>query len=261
MTERAAIAARVSTQEQADSRLGLDSQLHYCTEAATREQLQCVAEPFIDDGVSGGMPLAQRPAGARLCAAIEAGEIDTVIALDQSRLFRSALDMLATLEHWTELGVRVLLVDGGWLNFADDEGWYAAGIRALTDDYFRRKTRTRTKRALAQLKTRGRSTGPAPYGYSNVVEYDSAGERVNRGAHEINETEYRVVMHVHDMAKALKPNAIARLLNEGSVPTRLGGKWSAMQVQRILARPLDREAAQRCAAVDLPPTPLRLVKS
>ena len=59
--------ARVSSEEQADSGLGLEAQRQriaaYCTMKGLR-----LAEFFENPGISGGKPLACRPAGCQLLA-------------------------------------------------------------------------------------------------------------------------------------------------------------------------------------------------
>ena len=59
---------RVSSDEQADSGLGLEAQRQriaaYCQMKGVR-----LAQGFEDPGISGGKPLASRPAGSQLLAA------------------------------------------------------------------------------------------------------------------------------------------------------------------------------------------------
>ena len=81
---------RVSSEEQADSGLGLEAQRRriaaFCQMKGVR-----LAEVFEDPGVSGGKPLATRPAGSKLLASAMKGKSLGVVAkLD--RLFRSVAD-------------------------------------------------------------------------------------------------------------------------------------------------------------------------
>src|SRR5260370_15670789 len=55
-----------------------------------------VAEIFVERGVSGSIPLAGRPQGARLLEAVAKG--DAIVTPELDRMFRSAADALATLE-------------------------------------------------------------------------------------------------------------------------------------------------------------------
>ena len=54
-----------------------------------------VSEFFVDGGVSGSVPLAERPEGKRLLEAVEKG--DTIVTARLDRAFRSAVDALGTL--------------------------------------------------------------------------------------------------------------------------------------------------------------------
>jgi Resolvase, N terminal domain len=82
-----------------------------CREEAGRLQRQLV-EQFADRGVSGEkFALAERPEGARLVAACEAGEVDVVLVRDLDRLGRDAIETLTALRDLTRIGVRVHDVD------------------------------------------------------------------------------------------------------------------------------------------------------
>ena len=56
---RAAIYARVSTDEQAENRT-IEIQTKACREYCQRKEYEVVGE-FLDDGVSGTVPFAERP--------------------------------------------------------------------------------------------------------------------------------------------------------------------------------------------------------
>jgi putative DNA-invertase from lambdoid prophage Rac len=70
-----------------------------------------VAEFFVDGGVSGSVPLAERPEGKRLLEAVEKG--DVIIAAKLDRAFRSAADALGTLEELKDQGVGLHMIDLG----------------------------------------------------------------------------------------------------------------------------------------------------
>jgi putative DNA-invertase from lambdoid prophage Rac len=83
---------RVSTDEQS-----VESQRHALGGAFDRE--------FMDEGVSGGVPAAQRPGFAELLAYIRPGDTLCVTAVD--RLGRDALDVQATVRGLIAQGVTV----------------------------------------------------------------------------------------------------------------------------------------------------------
>src|ERR1700734_3120102 len=103
--------ARVSTVEQAMP--GTVSPGHQLKKAREIAVLRDVSPHQIleyrDDGVSGSMPLRQRPAGKRMID--ESSRGDTIIASKMDRLFRSALDALHTAEWLKESGIDLILAD------------------------------------------------------------------------------------------------------------------------------------------------------
>ena len=67
-----------------------------------------LADVFIEAGVSGSVPLAERPEGRRLLEAVSKGAVVITAKLD--RMFRSAADALVTLEkHFSGVSTRYLL--------------------------------------------------------------------------------------------------------------------------------------------------------
>jgi putative DNA-invertase from lambdoid prophage Rac len=91
--------ARVSTAEQADEGSSLDSQRQQITGYAMMKGWT-VADFFIEAGVSGSIPLAERPEGQRLLQSLRTGDVIVTAKLD--RAFRSAADALGTLEELKE---------------------------------------------------------------------------------------------------------------------------------------------------------------
>jgi DNA invertase Pin-like site-specific DNA recombinase len=81
---------RVSSEEQADSGLGLEAQRQRIAAYCTMKGL-LLAEVFEDPGISSGKPLAGRPAGSKLLAAAKKGKA-LVIVSKLDRLFLSVAD-------------------------------------------------------------------------------------------------------------------------------------------------------------------------
>jgi DNA invertase Pin-like site-specific DNA recombinase len=97
---------RVSSEEQADSGLGLEAQHQriaaYCAMKGLR-----LAELFEDAGVSGGKPLASRPAGSQLLAAANKSKALVIVAkLD--RLFRSVADAANVIADFEKKGIQMV---------------------------------------------------------------------------------------------------------------------------------------------------------
>src|SRR5258707_11723380 len=88
---------RVSTAEQADDGSSLASQQQQIKGWAMVKGWTTLADVFVEAGVSGSVPLTDRPQGHRLLETVGKGDIVITAKLD--RMFRSASDALATLEE------------------------------------------------------------------------------------------------------------------------------------------------------------------
>lgn len=101
---------RVSTTEQASSGDSLATQRQQIAGYAMMKGWD-VADYFIDGGVSGSVPLAERPEGCRLLEAVTSGDVIITARLD--RAFRSAADALGTLEELKHQGIGLHMIDLG----------------------------------------------------------------------------------------------------------------------------------------------------
>ena len=101
---------RVSTTRQADEGESLDVQQRQIEGYAHMQGL-ALDRVFIERGVSGAKPLAERPEGAALLALLKPG--DAVITPKLDRMFRSALDALDVLGRLKAGGVSLHMIDLG----------------------------------------------------------------------------------------------------------------------------------------------------
>ena len=87
-TQRVALYARVSTEDQADKGT-IQAQLNLLRNLAKTFGWTVVGE-YVDDGISGTIPLNQRPEGRRLLDSVAAGlAINAVVACRLDRLDRN----------------------------------------------------------------------------------------------------------------------------------------------------------------------------
>ena len=100
---------RVSTQEQVEGN-SLEAQRRRVKAAADFIGLE-IEMLLVDAGISGAVPLDDRPHGSILVNSIEEG--DTIIASKLDRMFRSAADALTWLEKLREANVKLILCDMG----------------------------------------------------------------------------------------------------------------------------------------------------
>lgn len=102
--------SRVSTAEQAKGGLSLEQQQRQIEGYAMMKGWS-VSAFYVERGVSGSVPLADRPEGQRLLAALQPGDVIITAKLD--RAFRSAADALGTLEQLKEDRVALHMIDLG----------------------------------------------------------------------------------------------------------------------------------------------------
>jgi len=111
MTKRAAIYARVSTDDQAEKGYSLPSQIEACQKFAEQKDFEVAA--IYQDDISGQKAIAARPEGGRLQADIESGKIGRVIVYQVDRLSRDIVDLLTSVRDWLRLGIEIYSLDVG----------------------------------------------------------------------------------------------------------------------------------------------------
>src|SRR5690349_8233435 len=154
---------RVSSEEQADSGLGLQAQrqriLAFCDMKGLR-----LADVYEDAGVSGGKPLSSRPSGSRLLNAARRGKVVVVVAkLD--RLFRSVADAANVIADFDKKGIELVAIAEGF-DMTNPYGRAMAQMASVFAELERAMIRERTKSAMDVKRSRGqRISGHAPFGW------------------------------------------------------------------------------------------------
>jgi DNA invertase Pin-like site-specific DNA recombinase len=155
---------RVSTDDQATS---AEAQAARLREFASGKGLQ-LAGLFVDEDVSGALPLKARPQGKRLWDAIGPG--DTVAFTRVDRCFRSMADAASTLALWQQLSVKVNIIDLG-IDVSSPAGALMFNQLASFAAFERQMIGQRIKEALGHRKATGK-----PYGRSRPFGWMKAGE-------------------------------------------------------------------------------------
>lgn len=222
---------RCSTQEQADSGLGLEVQAERIRAYCGMRKLELV-DIISDPGVSGGKPLAQRDGGKLLVAALESERADAVVMLKLDRMFRNAADCLATTEQWERAGVALHIVDlgGNAIDTTSAAGRFMLVVLAGAAEMERNLTRERTRSALAQRRASGRRTGSVPFGC------DLAADGSTLIANQQEQELIREMQSLRTGGASL--TEIADLMTQRQVPTKKGlsDRWRHTAVAGILRR-------------------------
>jgi putative DNA-invertase from lambdoid prophage Rac len=159
---------RVSTTDQADDGSSLASQRQQITGYAMMKGWE-VADFFVEAGVSGSVPLADRPEGKRLLSGLQRGDI--VISSKLDRAFRSAADALGTLEELKDQGVALHLIDLGGDVTGNGISKMVFTILAAVAEGERDRIRERIRDAKRHLTEKGVfSGGKRPFGFDIVAD-------------------------------------------------------------------------------------------
>jgi site-specific DNA recombinase len=216
---------RVSSEEQADSGLGLQAQRQRIAAFCAMKELW-LADVYEDAGISGGKPLSSRPAGSRLLNAARRGKVVVVVAkLD--RLFRSVADAAGVIADFDKKGIELVAIAEGF-DMTNPYGRAMAQMASVFAELERAMIRERTKSAMDVKRSRGeRISGHAPFGW----DFGPDGSLV------ANAREQLVIARMRRLrAEGLSYRGIAaRLDGDGILPKR-GRRWIHTTVKSILAR-------------------------
>src|SRR5215213_8180084 len=155
--------ARVSTARQANEGESLDVQRRMIEGYAHMHGLT-LDQIVVEEGVSGSVPLNDRPAGGTMVSKLKAGDI--VIAAKLDRCFRSALDALNVVEQLKTRGVKLHLLDLGGDIAGNGLSKLFLTIAAAFAEAERDRIRERITNVKQDQKARGRYLGgKVPFGY------------------------------------------------------------------------------------------------
>jgi len=228
---RVAIYTRVSTAEQATEGVSLDAQASRCRQWADLYAAS-VIEVIADAGVSG--KTLHREGITRLWELVNAGEVDTVVVTELSRLTRSARDFANVVADLTESGVSVVSFDNG-LDTSDMCGRLVAGIMSYVNAFEREQISQRTRDALAQVKAEGRHIGRPPVGFTSeggkLIPADSERLTLARRAAALKRAGYSL----RAIASAFNAEGIATgSQHRSGYQTATAAQWHPASVSRLL---------------------------
>lgn len=185
---------RVSTAEQTT-----DNQLREIEAAGFAVQ----ASRVVTETVSGSVPASERKGFGKLMDRLESGDVLVVTKLD--RLGRNAMDVRASVEALTGLGVRVHCLALGGVDLTSPAGKMTMGVIAAVAEFERDLLVERTQAGLARAKAEGKALGrPSALGDAQVAEVAkrlAAGESVAAVARTMN-TSRQTIMRVRDSPAA-----------------------------------------------------------
>jgi site-specific DNA recombinase len=226
---KAAIYCRVSTEEQGKEGTSLESQQIACLKKAADLGYEA-PEALIFRETYSGLSL-DRPLLSQLRNKAREGEFGSVVAYSPDRLSRVGEDILSLAKELKLAGIKLIFVKEQW----DDtlNGKLIAFTLGWASEFEAQQIKERTVRGKHTLVSRGilpQGTGIGLYGYS----WDK--KQKKRVAIDF---EARVVDKIFTMiADGNSRFQVAKTLNEQGIPSKSGGKWHPLTIQRIIANPV-----------------------
>jgi site-specific DNA recombinase len=224
---KAAAYARVSSQEQIEG-TSLATQESQIRAYAAMRGLE-VSAVFVDAGVSGGMPLADRPEGSKLTAMVDRGEVQAIIVAKLDRGFRSASDCLNNVERWEQVGIslHILNIGGQIVDTSTPTGKFFITVMAGAAELERNLIKERCNSGRAARKAENKRIGEVPFGYSLVDD--------NRLVE--NPEEQQILGIIRELRAAGQSlRNIADHLNKDGYKAKKNGSWTHSSVSSVLKR-------------------------
>lgn len=162
------IYCRVSTAEQVEKGESLPAQIKRCKgwlmgQGHDEESSVVIQE----EGVSGGKPLSERPAGGPMLSDLKEGDI--VVAWKLDRMFRDTLDALNVAEQFRSMKASLVLMDTGGDVINDAMGELFFTMLAAFAKLERVKIAERMQEGKRSKIERGMHTGGVPpFGWDSV---------------------------------------------------------------------------------------------
>lgn len=215
---------RVSTDQQADSGLGLEAQRGAVTKTAARLGLP-LADVFTDAGLSGALDLESRPS---LFAAVqELKRGDVLIVAKRDRLGRDLVGVAMIERQIMRKGARIVSAAGEGTEGTDAGAMLQRQILDVFAEYERRLIGQRTKAALQAKRARGERAGNVPFGYQLA----SDGQTLEKCAPE----QAALAILAELRAAGFSLRQIATELNRQGFTTRRGTPWRFQYVAALAA--------------------------
>src|SRR5215217_5537945 len=232
--ERVALYLRVSSEEQRD-RETIELQRDFLEQYCNLHELE-VTDVYEDNGVSGTIPVHERPEGRRLLEDAKEGGFGTVLVYRLDRLGRSLLVIVDAHDRLEEVGV-AMRSGTEPIDTSNPSGRLIFQMLASFAEFERASIRERTQAGLHRALRNGKQLGMIPYGYDISPD----------GSFVIIEDEARIVAEIiANIAAGATLYSEAERLNDEGVPSpgsknrgkprKYGSMWRVPTEQGIVKR-------------------------
>ncbi len=218
---KVAVYCRVSTEDQAESKT-IENQVQFAQKYCELQELE-IYNFYLDDGVSGSIPVSKRPAGGRLLNDAEKQLFEAVYVYRLDRLARTTLDILKTQDKLSKLGITLKSMTESFDTSTPSGKFFLTtlgGIAEIERATIAERMRLGKNRAIKEGRWPG---GPPPFGYSIV------NKRL-----QINNSEAEIIKLIFNLyaQKGMDTVSVADYLTMSGYPTPLSkrGKKNAAAV-------------------------------
>ena len=211
---------RVSTDQQADSALGLEAQRSACERYGAREGVAIVSS-YTEPGISGRKELGARQALLSALADVSVLGADFLLVSSLDRVSRDPLTLMTIEKVLAKTGARLVSTKGEGTESDEPSQVLMRRILSAVAENEAALVSVRTKAALQAKKARGEITGRPPLGFNLV-----AGKLVP------NEDFRLVEMVLKLRGRKVVYREVAEMMTAFD-PT---GAWSIVKAQRIVRR-------------------------
>lgn len=220
------ILCRVSTEDQANSKAGINGQEDACREFIQRNPAP-IRDVLYEEDYSGGLPLEKRPILQTAIGLLKKG--DVLLVHKRDRMFRGDPFTNGLIEHTIKKKGATLRSVAGEGTENDDPS--SILLRRITDmfaEHERNVIKQRTKTALQAKKRRNERVGTIPYGY----------RLSDDGIHlqPIPEQQRAIELIRSLKARGFSLRMIGRHLESMSILPPKSPQWTAESIRQILLR-------------------------
>ena len=223
---------RVSSKRQVDEGVSMEAQKRRILEYARFKGLNLADDDIIiEEGVSGGIPIWERPRGRLLKQKLSTGQYANLISMKIDRMFRMTTDMLNTIDELADAGIAIHIVDmnGEALDTSTSMGRFFLTVMGAMAEMERGLISERTQEGMNQLKSTHQKFTQSLYGW-NVKEDGSLYPNWN-------EQDVIDYMYWQIDVNGMSASAVARNLNKLNIKGKRGGKWYSSGLIRVKNNP------------------------
>ena len=218
---------RVSTIEQTEG-TSIQNQINMIQSYCNMKGIN-LTSTYIDGGVSGSIPLSQRPEGKHLIDTL-CGQTEPVcvIITKLDRGFRSASDCLNNLEMWEKMniGLHILNLGGQTIDTSSPAGKFFITVMAGASELEKNLILERCSEGRRIRKLQGRRLGQIPFGFTVGQDKVLIPDPM----------ESKAVNRVHQLSSSkISYRKICKKLEDEGYKSR-SGNWNHHTVKSIIQR-------------------------